>query len=319
VTDTPAVIGPITTDDWHTGGEPFRIVTGGVPIPEGHTVLDRRSWAMEHLDDVRAFLTNEPRGHGGMYGCFVTPPDDDGAELGLVFFHKDGFSTACGHGTIAAASWGRATGRLRKRSFAIDVPSGRVRVDVDDTDEVRFTNVASYVSALDLEVDGLTIDVAYGGAFYAVVDVDLLDSHVHLSSLPRLAERTRTLKRALVGHPALQHATDDRLSGCYGVIWFERVGERHQRNVTIFADGEVDRSPCGSGTSARLAILDARGELARGDTLLHESIVGSTFTARVVGEASDGVITEVGGRAHRTGEHRFVLDPHDALGLGFQL
>lgn len=326
----------VCTTDYHTGGEPFRIVTAGVEMPAGLSMLDRRSDAITRFDDVRAFLVNEPRGHADMYGCFVTPPDDEGAVLGAVFFHKDGFSTACGHGTIALATWAVHEGLVAgARSFAIDVPSGRLAVEVDVADgEVTgasFVNVASFVSAtdLDLTVDGwaVQVDVSFGGAFYASVDVGTLGLSVTPEHLGELIAIGRGVRRVLDGHDAVRHPTEPRLSGCYGTIFYEDVPARGrglaQRNVTVFADGEVDRSPCGSGTSARLAVLHHRGTLGTGDLLDHTSIVGSTFSAAVIDTTTvDGrpaVITRVAGRAHRTGRHEFVLDDADELGLGFQL
>ncbi len=331
---TPLVV---HTVDYHTAGEPFRIVVGGVPPTQGATVLDRRSWAQQHLNHVRAFLVNEPRGHADMYGCFVTPPDDDGAVLGALFFHKDGFSTACGHGTIALARWAIDTGQVTPTGdvtrFCIDVPSGRLSVEASTVDgvvgEIRFTNVASWVSALDVPVvlggETATADISYGGAFYASV----ADGPIVAARLDQLIVRARAIKAALAQHPAVVHPEDARLSGLYGVIFHESLASAtaehglHQRNVVVFADGEVDRSPCGSGTSARLAILYARGSLAMGAMLRHQGILGTEFTGRVLNDTSSSgrpaVITQVGGRASRTGFHTFVLEPGDELGLGFQL
>ncbi len=336
----------ITTAEYHTGGEPYRIVTGGVAVPEGATVLDRRGWSEAHLDEVRAFLVNEPRGHADMYGCFVTPPDPDEGRrgtggFGMVFFHKDGFSTACGHGTMAGATWAIETGVVPSvepvTELWIDVPSGRLHVFADVRDgrvgQVRFENVASYVTAIDRGVatpyGRFTVDVSYGGAFYASVDVTQLGVEITPDHLPALIAAGRAIKWVIDDDAAASHPDDARLSGCYGTIWYERLGVdddgtvRH-RNVTIFADGEVDRSPCGSGTSARLAVLDHRGELPRGVALVHTSIVGSEFTGRVIADGPTvsgrpSVRTEVGGRAHRTGSATFTFDPDDALGLGFQL
>ncbi len=339
----------IETEDFHTGGEPYRIVIGGVAVPEGATVLDRREWSEQHLDDVRAFLINEPRGHADMYGCFVTPPDADDAlgsgAFGMVFFHKDGFSTACGHGTIAGTTWALTSGIVAatapRTNLLVDVPSGRLQVeaDVEITDgsvavgEVRFENVPSFVSATGLSVHAaglnLAVDVSYGGAFYASADVAQLGVDITPDNLPLLIEIGRAIKWTVNDQAACQHPVDPRLSGCYGTIWYQHIGTRddgalHQRNVTIFADGEVDRSPCGSGSSARLTLLDHQGTLHRGQLLHHESVIGSTFTGQVVGDAPavgtfPCVRTVVGGRAHRTGYHRFVLDPADSVGLGFQL
>jgi proline racemase len=308
---------PITTDDFHTGGEPFRIVTGGVPEPVGTTVLDRRAWSEANLDTHRALLINEPRGHADMYGCLVTPPDPEPGEpgrpttFGLVFFHKDGFSTACGHGTIAATTWGLETGRIAAvaptTSIFVDVPSGRLRVDADvevgpgvqdgvRVGEVRFENVPAWVSGTSIEVTAMgrsfVVDVSYGGAFYASADVAQLGVTITPENLPVLVEAGRAIKWAINEHTSVVHPVDDRLSGCYGTIWFERLGTAsdgrlHQRNVTVFADGEVDRSPCGSGTSARLALLDHHRELQRGAALLHQSVIGSTFSGIVLGDGPE--------------------------------
>ncbi len=339
----PTAVGrlAVNTVDYHTAGEPYRIVVGGVPPLTGATVLDRRSDAMARLDHVRRFLVNEPRGHADMYGCFVTPPDDDGAEFGMVFFHKDGFSTACGHGTVAGATWAIDTGMIEVEArdavarFNLDVPSGRLAVEADVNDgrvgEVRFTNVAAQVRGADVVVgldDGTEVDVTvgYGGAHYAVLAaaaVGLAVEPVHVDEFIHLG---RAIKAALAGHPAAEHPTDDRLSGLYGVIFFDDDpapgvdgATLRQRNITIFADGSVDRSPCGSGTSARLAVLHHEGKLGVDEVLSHRGIAGGLFSGRVVSAGSDGVITQVGGRASLSGYHTFVLEPDDELGLGFQL
>jgi proline racemase len=321
----------VTTTDYHTAGEPFRIVTGGVAPLEGATVLDKRRFALERLDDVRKLLVFEPRGHADMYGCFVTEPDDGGADLGVVFFHNAGYSTACGHGTIALVSWALETGRLEavepETRVVVDVPSGRLEtvaaVTAGRVERVRFRNVPSYVEARGLEAAGLVVDVAFGGAFYASVESPLA---LQRESLPRLIELGRAIKRGLESEREFVHPLEPELRDIYGVIFFEGLdtGPRlRQRNVAVFADGEVDRSPCGSGTSARLALLDADGQLARGAELVHQSIVGTEFVARVVGEVEvagrPAVVTEVEGSAHKTGEHEFVLDERDELGPGFLL
>jgi proline racemase len=329
------------TVDYHTAGEPFRIVTGGVPELEGPSVLERRRWAQEHLDDVRRLLVNEPRGHADMYGAFVTPPNDDWADLGVVFFHNEGYSTACGHGTIALVTWAVETGRIargpddREVTVTVDVPSGRLvctaRLDADgQVEAVRFRNVPSFVLARDVTVrvpEGpITLDVAFGGAFYGSVDVGSLGLGlgVETTALPDLVRLERELRPAIERSVHVRHPDERDLDGIYGVIFWERMGPAEQRNVTVFADGEIDRSPCGSGTSARLAILHDRGELVAGELFRHWSIVDSVFDAWVVGEGPSvggqpSVITEVEGSAYRTGEALFTLDPRDPIGTGFLL
>jgi proline racemase len=307
--------------DYHTAGEPFRIVTG--QELRGNTVLEKRRDAAARLDDVRRLLVNEPRGHADMYGCFVTEPEDAGADLGVVFFHNAGYSTACGHGTIALVTWALESGVLpiagEETRVVVDVPSGRLetvaRVRDGDVVSVCFRNVPAFVWGTDV-LPG--VDVAFGGAFYASVE-----ERVEPGELPRLISLGRELKRGLEAKQEFVHPLEPELRDIYGVIFWQREGENVQRNVAVFADGEVDRSPCGSGTSARLALLDASGELERGSELRHLSIVGSEFRARVVGGAEvagrPAVVTEVEGGAHRTGKHRFVLEDRDELGTGFLL
>jgi proline racemase len=304
--------------DYHTGGEPFRIVTGGVEPPRGRTVLEARRDAAARLDDVRRLLVNEPRGHADMYGCFVVEPEP-GADLGVVFFHNAGYSTACGHGTIALVTWALDDGLVERREpetrVVVDVPSGRLetfaRVEAGKVRSVRFRNVPAFVWGRGVRAAGREVDVAFGGAYYGS-----LEERVAPEELPRLIELGRAIKRDVEAAHELVHPREPELRDLYGVIFWQREGERTQRNVTVFADGEVDRSPCGSGTSARLALLHEDG--FRGE-LRHLSIVGSAFSGRVVEETSDGVITEVAGSAYRTGRATFELDPDDPLGTGFLL
>ena len=334
-----AIQRPVRTVDYHTAGEPFRIVTGGVPELEGRTVVARRRWALDHLDGVRRLLVNEPRGHADMYGCFVTPPDDDWADLGVVFFHNEGYSTACGHGTIALVTWAIDSGRIavepgsRSVAVTVDVPSGRLACEARIGEEgrveaVRFRNVPSFVLARDVTVRtsrGLvTLDVAFGGAFYGTVEAAALGLGLTTADLPVLITLQRELRPALERSLRVVHPDAPDLAGIYGVIFWESLGPAEQRNVTVFADGEIDRSPCGSGTSARLAVLHARDELAIGRPFRHRSIVDSVFDASVVAEGPPiggraSVITEVEGSAYRTGEAMFSLDARDPLGTGFLL
>ena len=319
---------PISTVDYHTGGEPFRIVTGGADALRGATILDKRRDAHERLDHVRRQLVYEPRGHADMYGCFVVEPNDAAADLGVVFFHNAGYSTACGHGTIALVTWALDEGVVERSEgvnhVVVDVPSGRLdtwaHVENGRVRSVRFRNVPAFVWAEGVELDDHTVDVAFGGAFYAC-----LEERVEPEELPRLIELGRELKRKIEAWQDVVHPLEPALRDIYGVMFWQEEGEDPltQRNVAVFADGEVDRSPCGSGTSARLALLDRSGRLPRGSELRHLSIIGSEFRARVVDDAAvagiPAVVTEVEGSAYRTGEHVFVLDETDPLGEGFLL
>src|ERR1700710_1373999 len=291
----------IETVDYHTGGEPFRIVAEPpVPIP-GATVAERRARAIEDPDVqfLRAVLCSEPRGHADMYGGFVVPPDDDGADLGVLFWHKDGFSTACGHGTIALGVWAVETGRVAAPEtgsveVVIDVPSGRVTARVHRESSqvvgVEFVNVPSHVIATDVPVTTsrgeVTVTVAYGGAIYATLAAAQLGLSVEPGQISDLITLGREIKLTLHDSEHAVPPGEPRLIGIYGAIRFDgrgdEPGEVHQRNVTVFADGEVDRSPCGSGTCARLAVLAADGRLPEGTLLRHDSIVGSTFLGTVL-------------------------------------
>ena len=308
----------VSTVDYHTAGEPFRIVSGGVPALRGKTILEKRRFALEHLDHIRQLLVYEPRGHADMYGGFVTEAENDGAQLGVVFFHNAGYSTACGHGTIALVTWAIEAALVpasgRRTEVVVDVPSGRLTTVAVTQDQrvqsVRFKNVPSFVleDGLTVSVAGRRVEVAiaYGGAFYAIVPAERFELPIEPAFVPRFIDIGRDIA----------HPLQPELQGIYGVMF--TMGNR---NVTVFADGEVDRSPCGSGTSARLALLDRRGELARGTTLMHESVIGGRFASRVVGEDRVGeypaVITEVEGSAHLTGYHQFVLETDDPIGTGF--
>ncbi len=321
----------IIAEDYHTAGEPFRIVDLG-PM-EGATVLDRRSWAMAHLDDHRRFLVQEPRGHAGMYGGMIVPPNNPEGDVGVVFFHKDGFSTACGHGTIATATWAIETGQVPAPAngevkVVVDVPSGRLHTVAQMVDSrvtsIRFTNVKSFVTARNLVVNTqlgpVTAHISFGGAFYASVAIDNLPVSCRPSDVNQLTTLGREIKVALQHHPAVTHPSDPRLSDLYGTILHETVesvDKFQQRNVTVFADGQVDRSPCGSGTCARLALLHEDGALGVGEPFHSEGVAGGIFEARIEASTVEGITPSVKGSAYRHATSHFTMDPHDPIGLGF--
>ena len=328
----------IAATDFHTAGEPFRIVTDGLPPVDGATVAERRvhAAASPEFDAVRQLLCQEPRGHADMYGGFIVPPDDSGANFGVLFWHKDGYSTACGHGTIALGVWAVQTGRVTAdpdgvTPVTIDVPSGRVTAHVHSSGgtvtHVVFENVESYVIARDVEVPTsrgtVRADLSYSGAIYASVSAASVGLAVTPEHYTDLIAIGREVKWALNDTEWAKHPTDDRLSGVYGTILFDDLGDTadgpHQRNVTVFADGEVDRSPCGSGTGARLALLADAARMREGQTLTHDSIIGTRFLGRVRPASDGAIIPEVEGMAYATGTHSFTLDQTDPVGTGFVL
>ena len=333
----------IRTIDYHTAGEPFRIVAKPPVEIVGDTVANRRVYAMAsaEVDGLRKLLCFEPRGHADMYGCFITPPDDDGADFGVLFWHKDGFSTACGHGTIALGVWAIESGKVAidpsgVTDVVIDVPSGRVTARVHTKgaviESVDFVNVASYHMYSDISVDtslgALTVDVSFGGAIYAQLDIAQIGLAVTPEHYGEIIAIGREIKWALNDSEYAEHPTDPRLSGIYGTIVYEDLapdadGIKRQRNATIFADGEVDRSPCGSGTCARLATLVEKKQLKIGEILKHDSIVDSQFLgvakAQVTSDGYDAILPQVTGMAYKTGESVFTVDPRDPLTPGFVL
>lgn len=328
--------------DYHTAGEPFRIVTS-LPLKiEGADVPAKRVFAMEspEIQRIRQILCFEPRGHADMYGGFVVEPNDEGADFGVLFWHKDGFSTACGHGTIALGVWAIESGLISPNpsgttDVVIDVPSGRVTARVHtDTDgavvDVDFISVPGYLLAESVAVHTtrgeVRVDVAFGGAIYAQLNAKDVELTVTPGNVGDIIAIGREIKWALNDSIHARHPVDDRLSGVYGTIIYEDLSGDdglHQRNATIFADGELDRSPCGSGTCARAATLTAQGTLQPGGVLVHESIVGSRFSATVLEHGRvagyDAVTPQITGMAYKTGEHIFTVDPRDSLVPGFVL
>jgi trans-L-3-hydroxyproline dehydratase len=298
----------LRTIDAHTAGEPLRVITGGYPELPGETILAKRRYAREHLDHLRRVLMLEPRGHADMYGCILTEPVTPDGDVGVLFLHNEGYSTMCGHGIIGLVKVGVETGRLsvvpRDPVVRIDTPAGRVTATAhmmgERVERVSFRNVPSFLLERDLEVDveglgRIRCAIGYGGAFYAYVDADVAGVVVTPSEFTRIVD---------VG---MRMGT----------------GPIFSRNVCVFADGEVDRSPTGTGVSGRAAVLHARGELGAGETITIESLIGTSFDVRVADTTTVGdvpaIIPEVSGAAHITGCHEFFVDPEDPLREGVLL
>lgn len=333
----------ITTLDLHTGGEPFRVITGGWPELKGDTILARRQEMLAHWDELRTALMWEPRGHADMYGCIVTPPVTEGADFGVLFLHNEGYSSMCGHGIIAITTAAVETGMIPVRTPAttvkIDAPAGLITAHAKIVDGhvagVRFDNVPSFVLELDAVVDvpgygAITYDLAYGGGFYAYVDVAAVGLMTTPADVEGLITAGRAIKQAVMAARDIPHPFEADLSFLYGTIFVgpphKDAGNQspvHSSNVCIFAEGEVDRSPTGTGVSGRLAIHHARGELGLGTPIVVESILGTRFSGRILRETSFGphtaIIPEVAGQAFITGRHEFFIDPQDPLHRGFIL
>ena len=328
----------ITTIDAHTAGEPFRVITGGLPDLPGDTILARRRYMMEKLDHLRTALMFEPRGHADMYGCIVTPPVTPEADFGILFMHNEGYSTMCGHGIIGIVKVVLETGFIQKRepetTIRIDSPAGQVtahaRIVKGEVQNIYFENVPSFVLALDqvIDVPGVgqfQYDIAFGGAFYAYVQAASIGLTCTPRDFPALVQKGMAIKRAIMASRNIPHPFEDDLSFLYGTIFVGPAESEsaHSRNVCIFAEGEVDRSPTGTGVSGRLAIHRARREIGLNQSITIESIIGTSFSGRIVKETTFGphaaVIPQVEGMAYITGRHEFLIDPIDPLKEGFIL
>ena len=329
------------TLDAHAAGEPLRLIIDGYPPPAGRTMLEKRAWVKRHADAIRRTLMLEPRGHADMYGAVLTEPVTPEADAGVLFMHNEGYSTMCGHGIVAVTTmaiergliqprrageivFDSPAGPVRARAHVVARPGGDVRVE-----RVTFDNVPSFVYAPGLRVRAgsrdLRVDVAFGGAFYAIVDAEAAGLPITAGRLPDLRRVGMEIKHAVEAAITVVHPLDKDLRGIYGTI-FTGPPEREDadlRNVTIFADAEVDRSPCGTGTCAVMAVVDAMGLMPPGRPFGHESLIGTLFKGRITGRTHvgdcDAILPELEGSAWITGEHVFLVEEADPLRNGFRL
>ncbi len=334
------MIHTIRTIDAHTAGEPLRLIVEGFPSPEGATMLDKRAWAMRHVDHLRRAIMLEPRGHADMYGALLTEPVTPGAHAGVLFMHNEGWSTMCGHGVIAVCTMAIERGIIwssEGHSFVLDAPAGPVSAratlakDGDRTKvtSVAFRNVPSFVyeGGLIVTLQGrrIPVDIAFGGAFYAIVDAEAAGVAIEPARLPDLRRLGSAIKHEVERLRKVVHPLDSGLEGIYGTIFTAPAHDptAHLRNVTVFADAEVDRSPCGTGTAAVMAVLDEMGMLSDDVPFVHESIVGTRFRGRVVARQPvnerPAIVPEIEGSPWITGEHTFLIDGDDPLKGGFRL
>ena len=327
----------IKTIEMHTGGEPLRVIIDGFPAIKGRNVLECRNYVRSHYDHLRKALMHEPRGYADMYGCLLLPPNDEEGDFGILFLHNEGYSTMCGHAIIAIATlavemeWVEIQSPITE--IKIDAPCGRihafVRIEEEQVAGVYFHCVPSFVVALDekVQVEGLgaiTYDLAYGGAFYAYVNSDKLGIPLTPENYNLLIEKGMAIKRAVMQQSdKIKHPFEEDLSFLYGTIFIGGpVSEGlDSRNVCIFAEGEVDRCPTGSGVSGRMPIHYARKEQAIGTSMTVESITGSVFKGSIVKTVQYGpyeaVIPQVEGTAHIVGTAEFMIDPADPFKYGF--
>ena len=316
------------TIDAHTGGEPLRLIVDGWPEPQGRTILEKREYAKRKQDHLRRVLMFEPRGHADMYGALLTKPERADSDTGILFMHNEGYSLMCGHGIIAVTRILIERKLMPGPFITYDAPAGQIKAHYADGN-TSFVNVPSFVLAAGVPVTigarTMRVDVAFGGAFYAIVDAEAAGLAVVREKLPELREMGDAISRAVEKLVKVVHPTEPGLNSVYGTIFTGPPDAEGAdlKNVTIFADREVDRSPCGTGTCAVLAVLDAMGVADPSRPFVHESIVGSTFSARVASRTTVGecaaIVPELTGTASITGDHTFIVEKDDLFPKGFRL
>ena len=329
----------IQTIDAHAAGEPLRLVTNGFPSPSGDTMLEKREWASEHCDPLRRALLREPRGHADMYGAVLTEPCVESAHAGILFMHNQGFSTMCGHGVIAVCTIALERALIvtpgEPATFVLDSPAGLVRARAERgapggdslvrVQRVAFENVPSFVLHPGLSIVVGDRSVRVDVAFYAIVDAEAVGLPLRREALGQLRRVGAELARAVEAAIRVAHPVEPGLHGIYGTVFtgMPNRPDADLRNVTVFADRQVDRSPCGTGTAAVMAVLDAMGMLVAGEPFNHESIVGTLFRGHVLRRTSVGdceaIVVEIEGSAWITGEHSYLIDDEDPLREGFLL
>jgi proline racemase len=333
----------LQTIDAHAAGEPLRLIVDGFPAPRGKTMLERREWVRRHADHLRRALMLEPRGHADMYGAILTEPVSPGSHAGVLFMHNEGYSTMCGHGVMAVTTIALERGLLVPGgdgcSVIYDAPAGTIRAraklragragGAGGVESVAFVNVPSFVLhgglSVKLPARQVRADVAFGGAFYAIVDSEAVGLPIDAAHLPELRRVGMEIKHAIEAQQTIAHPLEPGLCGIYGTIFTGPASDERAdlRNVTIFAEAEVDRSPCGTGTAAVMAVIDAMGLVDSEKPFVHESLIGTRFTGRVVSRTLVGeypaIVPEIEGSAWITGEHTFLVDDADPLKEGFRI
>ncbi len=323
--------------DGHTAGNPVRLVTGGAPPLDGKTMSERRQDFLKRFDWIRTGLMFEPRGHDMMSGGFLYPPTSADADVGILFIETSGCLPMCGHGTIGIVTFGLEHGLIRPRApgrFVADVPAGPIELaytqDGNRVTSVKIRNVPSYLAAQEIEIDvpdfgRLTVDVSYGGNYYAIVEPQGPYRGLDDLGAARILHFSPIVRRLVREKFEPVHPLDPTIRGVSHVLWADAPkGEgAHGRNAVFYGDRAIDRSPCGTGTSARLAHLHAKGKLKVGDTFVHESYIGSRFIGRVEAKTELGgtpaIVPSIEGTAIATGFNQIWIDDEDRFAHGFQV
>lgn len=324
--------------DSHTMGEPTRIIVGGIPNIPGKTMAEKKQYLVENLDHIRTATMLEPRGHNDMFGSIITQPCNEEADFGIIFMDGGGYLNMCGHGSIGAVTVAIETGMVPSvepyTNVVMDTPAGivkaKAKVENGKVREVSIINVPAFLYKKDVEIEmpeigKVTFDISFGGSFFAIVDAKQLGLKVEPKNTQKLTEIGLKMRDIInetveIQHPTLNHIKTVDLVEIYDEPTHP---EANYKNVVIFGQGQVDRSPCGTGTSAKLATLYSKGHLKEDELFVYESILGTLFKGRIVGKDSvdkyDAIIPEITGAAYITGFNHFVIDPEDPVKYGFIL
>ncbi|MBI0475471.1 4-hydroxyproline epimerase [Sphingomonas sp. MA1305] len=323
--------------DGHTAGNPVRLVAGGAPLLKGASMSERRQDFLSRFDWIRTGLCFEPRGHDMMSGGFLYPPTTPDADIGILFIETSGCLPMCGHGTIGMVTFGLEHGLIQPATpgrLKVEVPAGVIdiayEVDGPKVTAVRITNVPAYVAAKGVEVDvegigPLRIDVSYGGNYYAIIEPQGQYTGLDAMGAGRLVELSGRIREAVRAKCEPVHPLDPTIRGVSHILWADkpRANDADGRNAVFYGDKAIDRSPCGTGTSARLAHLADRGTLKVGDRFVHESYIGSRFIGRVEAETTlggvQGIVPSIEGSAVATGFNTIWIDRADIFWEGFQV
>lgn len=332
----------ISVIDTHTAGEAARLVTAGIPKIPGKDMVEKKQYFIDHLDDVRKSVMFEPRGHQDMFGAFLLPPTKEEADFGLVFMDTGGYLNMCGHNTIAAVTAAVETGMVdveegtTEKEVVVETPAGliyataKLKDNAGKVKEVSFRNVESFLYKRDVELDvegvgHIKFDISFGGSFFCIISADQLGLEVKPENASKLKEAGLKIRDAINTNIEIQHPTLEHIKTVDLVEIYDKPShpEATYKNVVVFGDGNIDRSPCGTGTSAKLATLYAKGELKPGEPFVYESILGTLFKGRIVEERKlagfDAIIPEITGSGYILGFSNYVYDPDDSLTYGFLL
>ena len=332
----------ISVIDTHTAGEAARLVTAGVPKIPGKDIVEKKQYLIDNLDDLRKSVMFEPRGHQDMFGAFLLPPTKEEADFALIFMDTGGYLNMCGHNTIAAVTAAVETGMVdveegaTEKEVVVETPAGLIYATAKLKDngakvkEVSFKNVESFLYKRDLELDvegvgHIKFDISFGGSFFCILSADQLGLEVKPENASKLKEAGLKIRDAVNANIEIQHPTLSHIKSVDLVEIYDKPShpEATYKNVVVFGDGNIDRSPCGTGTSAKLATLYAKGELKPGEPFVYESILGTLFKGRIVEERKladfDAIIPEITGSGYILGFSNYVYDPDDALTSGFLL